>query len=149
MSVAFREAVRSDVPAIIDLLVDDGLGKQRETADLDIYYAAFDGLSGEAGNTLIVGERGGQVIATYQLTFIAGLSLKAARRAQIESVRVAGHLRGQGIGHLMLADAENRATLAECSLIQLTMNKSRTETARFYERLGFTPSHIGYKRKLL
>jgi len=82
------------------------------------------------------------------MTFISGLSLKAARRAQIESVRVASHMRGQKLGEAMIADAENRARTAGCSLIQLTMNKSRTDTARFYQRLGFTPSHIGYKRDL-
>ena len=32
--------------------------------------------------------------ATYQLTVISGLSLSAARRAQIEAVRVAAALRG-------------------------------------------------------
>jgi len=48
----------------------------------------------------------------------------------------------------MFADAETRARAAGCTLMQLTMNKSRTDTARFYQRLGFTPSHIGYKRDL-
>lgn len=48
----------------------------------------------------------------------------------------------------MIADAEARARAAACTLMQLTMNKSRTDTARFYQRLGFTPSHIGYKRDL-
>ncbi len=149
MTVAFRHAHRTDVPDIIALLIDDGLGKSRECADLDIYYAAFDALSAETGNTIVVGEQDGQVIATYQLTIIAGLSLRALRRAQIESVRVASHLRGQGIGHLLMADAEGRAKSANCGLIQLTMNESRTQTARFYESLGFTPSHIGYKRDVL
>ena len=88
-------------------------------------------------------------MATYQLSFISGLSLQAARRAQIETVRVARDLRGQRIGEAMIADAETRARAAGCALMQLTMNKGRTDTARFYQRLGFTPSHIGYKRDLI
>jgi len=43
---------------------------------------------------------------------------------------------------------ETRVREAGCSLLQLTMNKTRTDSARFYQRLGFTPSHIGYKRVL-
>jgi GNAT superfamily N-acetyltransferase len=148
MSVLFRAAERADVPAVLALLQDDALGATREGADIDHYLKAFDQMQSEAGNALYVGTRDGRIIATYQLTFISGLSLRAARRAQIESVRVASDLRGQGIGHLMIEDAVARARAAGCSLIQLTMNKSRTDTARFYADLGFTLSHIGYKRNL-
>jgi GNAT superfamily N-acetyltransferase len=148
MTIVFREAQRADVSAIVALLVDDQLGATRENDSMDLYFAAFDRLLQEHGNMLIVGEAHGRIVATYQLTVITGLSLRAARRAQVESVRVASDLRGQGIGALMFADAEARARASGCSLMQLTMNKNRTDTARFYQRLGFTPSHIGYKREL-
>ena len=149
MTVTFRPADRGEVAAVIALLEDDVLGAAREGSALDTYLAAFDRMAEEGGNQLIVGIKDAQVVATYQLTFISGLSLRAARRAQIESVRVSSALRGQGIGHRMIEDAITRATAAGCSLIQLTMNKSRTDTARFYAGLGFTPSHIGYKRNLI
>ncbi len=145
----FREATREDVPAIVALLADDVLGQARELSDLVAYLAAFDVMQNEGGNTVIVGEdAAGTLVATYQLTFISGLSLAAARRAQVESVRVASHLRGQGIGEAMFADAETRARAAGCSLMQLTMNATRTDSHRFYERLGFKPTHTGFKRAL-
>ncbi len=145
----FREATRDDVPAIVALLADDVLGASRELADLDAYFAAFDAMQSEGGNTLIVGEDArGALVATYQLTFISGLSLAAARRAQVESVRVASRLRGQGIGETMFADADKRARAAGCTLMQLTMNSTRTSAHRFYESLGFQPTHTGFKREL-
>lgn len=149
MTVMFREAGTGDVAAVLALLRDDMLGATREVENTDIYLSAFQRMAQEGNNHLIVGERDGQIIATYQLIFISGLSLRASRRAQIESVRVASDLRGQGIGELMFADAEMRARAAGCALMQLTMNKDRDRTARFYQRLGFTPSHIGYKRDLI
>ncbi|SIO08201.1 GNAT family N-acetyltransferase [Vannielia litorea] len=148
MSVTFREARREDVPAVVALLADDMLGQGRETAELSAYHAAFDAMAEEGGNLLIVGEQAGEVVATYQLTFISGLSLAAARRAQVESVRVAGRLRGQGVGQRMFADVEARARAAGCSLVQLTMNASRADSRRFYEGLGFVPSHVGFKKSL-
>ena len=148
MSVLFRDASIEDVPEVVALLRDDTLGGQREGSDLSQYRHAFRLMQGEGNNTLVVGELAGRIIATYQLTFISGLSLRAARRAQIESVRVAGDVRGQKTGEAMLSDAEMRARGAGCGLLQLTMNKTRKDSARFYERLGFTPSHIGYKRDL-
>ena len=148
MNVLFRDASLADVPEIVALLRDDTLGNQREGSDLSQYQEAFRRMQGEGNNTLVVGELAGRIIATYQLTIISGLSLRAARRAQIESVRVAGDVRGLKIGEAMISDAEMRARAVGCRLMQLTMNKTRTDSARFYERLGFTPSHIGYKRDL-
>ena len=110
MRLRFREARSGDVPAILKLLADDVLGATRQVQDLDDYRAAFDRMQAEGGNHLIVGEApDGAIVATYQITFISGLSLRAARRAQIESVRVASALRGQGLGAQMFADAEARA----------------------------------------
>lgn len=149
MRVRFREARRTDVPAVVAMLADDLLGAGREQKGLEAYCDAFDALMAEAGNRVIVGEdESGAIVATYQITFISGLSLKAARRAQVESVRVAGHLRGQGLGQQMFADVEMRARAAGCRLIQLTTNAAREDAARFYESLGLVPSHIGFKRQL-
>lgn len=149
MTPRFRPATRADVAAVVALLADDALGRTRESADLGPYLAAFDAMQGQPGNCLHVAEdETGAVVACYQLTVIDGLSLTAARRAQIEGVRVAAHLRGQGVGAALLADAEARARAASASLMQLTSNAARTEARRFYERAGYSPSHIGFKKRL-
>lgn len=131
MSVRFRPARREDVPAIVALLRDGALGATREGENLSDYFATFDAMQGEGANHLIVGERDGAVSATYQLTFMSGLSLRAARRAQIESVRVAADMRGHGIGAQMMPDAEDRARAAGCRLMQPTTNAARKRRTRF------------------
>ncbi|WP_108484579.1 GNAT family N-acetyltransferase [Oceaniglobus ichthyenteri] len=148
MNVIWQRATRTDIPAIVALLRDDALGAGRETDDLARYIAAFEAMQAEGDNTLIVGKCDGAVIATYQITFISGLSLRATRRAQIESVRVSSTMRGRGVGAALMADAESRARAAGCGLIQLTTNATRTRAHAFYTQLGFTPSHIGFKREL-
>ncbi|AGT08392.1 GCN5-related N-acetyltransferase [Paracoccus aminophilus JCM 7686] len=144
----WREGTEADVPAVVALLLDDELGKWRENADPSVYLSAFRTMQSEGANHLIVGEEGGELIACYQITFIASLSLGATRRGQIEGVRVAASRRGQRIGEALMKDAEARARAAGCAILQLTTNKIRTDAHRFYERLGFTPSHIGYKKSL-
>ncbi|MCC5971081.1 MAG: GNAT family N-acetyltransferase [Pararhodobacter sp.] len=148
--IIWREARRGDVASVVALLRDDMLGAAREGEELASYLAAFDQMAQERGNQLIVAEDGadGPVVATYQITFISGLSLQATRRAQIESVRVAPAQRGAGLGAALMADAEARARAAGCGLLQLTTNRARDRAQSFYERLGFTASHIGYKRNL-
>lgn len=148
MTPAFRPARQSDIAAIVALLTDDEMGAERERADLDPYEQAFAAMAEEAGNQIIVGELEGRLVATYQLTFISGLSRNATRRAQVEAVRVASDLRGQGIGRLMMQDAEARARAAGCRMMQLTTHATRNRARDFYDGLGFTPSHVGYKRVL-
>lgn len=146
--VVFRFGTRDDVAAVVAMLADDVLGRDRERSDLDLYQRAFDQMLDEGANHLIVGEQNGLVVACYQITFISGLSLGGMRRAQIEGVRVATEMRGQKLGEALIADAEARARQAGCSILQFTTNKSRQDAHRFYDRLGFTPSHIGYKKAL-
>ncbi|TKW67135.1 MAG: GNAT family N-acetyltransferase [Paracoccus denitrificans] len=146
--IRFRLAERADVPAVVSLLCDDVLGQTRESADLSLYYAAFDAMQDEGGNQLIVGVDDERVVATYQLTLISGLSLSAARRAQIEAVRVDASLRGQGAGAALIADAEARARAHGASLMQLTTNSARKDAHRFYARMGYVDSHIGFKKQL-
>ena len=144
----WREATRLDVPAIVALLAADSLGQSREIADPAAYLAAFDAMQREGDNRLIVAEAEGRVVACYQITFISGLSLQGTRRALVEAVRVSPGLRGQGIGAQMFADAEARARAAGCRIMQLTTNAARTDAHRFYDRLGFTASHVGFKKTL-
>jgi GNAT superfamily N-acetyltransferase len=144
----FRPATVEDVPAVMALLADDVLGAVRENADPARYVAAFQAMAAEGTNHLIVGEEAGEVVACYQITFISGLSLQASRRAQVEAVRVARPRRGQGIGAALMADAEARARAAGCGLVQFTSNAARPDAHRFYERLGYVPSHVGFKKPL-
>ncbi len=144
----WREAGEADIPAVVALLRDDLLGQGRELSDLQAYRDAFAAMQAEGANHLIVAEDSGEVVACYQITFITGLSLSAARRAQVEGVRVRADRRGSSLGAALMRDAEARARQAGCALMQLTTNRTRTDAHRFYDRLGFTASHIGYKKPL-
>jgi GNAT superfamily N-acetyltransferase len=150
--VVLRRAALTDVPAIVALLADDELGATRDgirtEADLAVYQRAFAALDRDAAQLLVAGETGGRLVATLQLMFLPGLSHRGAVRAQIESVRVAAELRGQGLGQAMMAWVIDEARRRGCSLVQLSTNKSRSDAHRFYERQGFVASHEGMKLDL-
>ena len=75
-------------------------------------------------------------------------TFRSAWRGQIEAVRVSGSLRGRGIGAEMIDWAVEQCRARGCGMVQLTSDKSRTAAHRFYERLGWTRSHEGFKIKL-
>jgi GNAT superfamily N-acetyltransferase len=147
-ALRIRAACRADVPAVVGLLSDGSGDRAGMPEDVAPYYDAFDRMQAETANRLYVGEIGEQVAATYQLAIICGLSLRAARRGQIESVRIRRDLRGRGLGRALMADAEARARAAGCSLLQLTSSAVRAEAQPFYVSLGFTASHVGFKKPL-
>jgi ribosomal protein S18 acetylase RimI-like enzyme len=151
LNAQFRLATRTDLPAIVRMLAEDDLGTQRERFETPLpqtYYEAFEAIEKDSNQELIVTEMGGEVIGMLQLMFLPSISYQGGTRAQVESVRVAKRLRGQGIGAKMMEWAIERARQRGCHLMQLTSHKSREDAHRFYERLGFTKSHIGMKISL-
>lgn len=147
--VTIRPAVAADVPAIVAMLADDILGAQRETPDdLAPYERAFAGIDADPGQVLVVADRAGTVVGTLQLTFIPGLSRRGSMRALIEAVRVASDQRGGGLGARLVRWAVDEARRRGAVLVQLTSDAQRGDAHRFYERLGFTASHVGFKQML-
>jgi GNAT superfamily N-acetyltransferase len=144
-----RRAVADDVAAIVALLADDEIGALRESPDdLTPYRNAFKVIDTGPHELLIVAERGGHVVGTLQLSLLPGLSRRGATRAQIEDVRVASVERGAALGARLMEWAVDKAREWGCNLAQLTSDEQRVDAHRFYEHLGFTATHEGYKLPL-
>ena len=130
------------------MLADDALGAARE--DLaqptnNSYLSAFEAMARDPNQLMSVAELDGAVVGCLQITFIPGLSYKGRWRGQIESVRIAKDLRGQGLGRQMIDWAVEQCRARGCGMVQLTAHKSREDTHRFYVSLGFEPMHEGFK----
>ena len=149
--VRLRYATADDVDAILDLLADDPVSASRgDTArdeDRAAYVTAFHAIDADPSNALlVVAAPNGEVVATMQLTVIPGMSRVGAMRLQVEAVRVRGSLRSSGIGGAMMRWVTDvAAPQLGTSLVQLTSDEARIDAHRFYERLGFAPSHQGFK----
>lgn len=146
-----RRAAAADLPALVAMLADDQLGAQRENPDdLTPYQRAFEQIAGDPRQHLMVAELGdpARTVGTLHLTVIPGLSRQGASRALIEAVRVHGDERGGGLGTRLIEWAVEEARRQGCSLVQLTSDATRIEAHRFYERLGFEASHLGFKMAL-
>ncbi|MEU8302416.1 GNAT family N-acetyltransferase [Actinomadura sp. NPDC048955] len=149
--MTFREATVDDLPEIVRLLADDPLGSTRETPGEEIpeaYFRAFAAIEKDPNNSLVVAEVAGAVAGTLQLTFIPGLTYTGGERAQIEGVRVAAEQRGAGLGQLLITWAIDRARARGCRVVQLTTDRQRPDAIRFYQKIGFRPSHMGMKYHL-
>ncbi|KQX77877.1 MULTISPECIES: GNAT family N-acetyltransferase [Streptomyces] len=144
-----RPAVLTDIPAVVAMLADDPLGARRESPDdLSPYEAAFRRLTDDPNQRIVVAVREERVVGTLQLTVVPGLSRRGATRSIIEGVRVHSDERGSGLGTQLIQWAVDESRRQSCRLVQLTSDTTRTDAHRFYERLGFAASHVGFKLTL-
>lgn len=147
-----RKAEVSDLGSIIGLLAADTLRSSLDSSAIEDrrpYDLAFHAIDADPAQLLVaVVAAENDVVATMQLTFIPGLARAGATRMQIEAVRVRSDLRGHGLGRAMINWAITEANRRGAALVQLTSDESRTAAHRFYERLGFEASHVGFKLAL-
>jgi GNAT superfamily N-acetyltransferase len=145
-----RRAAIKDLDAVLAFLYDDPISQARgdvaDSADGSIYERALREIVEDARNELVVAvEPTGTIVGTLQLTSIPGLARRGATRLLVEAVRVAPALRSSGIGSAMMRwVTEVAAPAIGARMVQLTSDASRTEAGRFYRRLGFTDSHLGF-----
>ncbi|MFI6765710.1 GNAT family N-acetyltransferase [Streptomyces sp. NPDC050355] len=147
--IEIRRATEADLPAIVAMLADDPLGAARESPDdLAPYLAAYAALAADPQQHLVVAVRDGRTIGTLQLTVNPGLSRRGATRSIIEGVRIHRDERGGGLGSQLIDWAVTESRTLGCQMVQLTSDATRIEAHRFYERLGFEASHLGFKLTL-
>ncbi|MEY9952711.1 N-acetyltransferase family protein [Leifsonia sp. EB34] len=153
-AIRLRRAMPADLDRIIELLADDPVSATRGDVaaenDRPAYEAAFAAVQGDAANEIIVAtDRTGRIVGTLQLTRIPGMTRRGSTTLLVESVRVSSSTRSTGIGTTMMGWVlRGAAPSVGAGVVQLTSDAQRADAHRFYERLGFVGSHIGFKYRV-
>ena len=145
-SLEFRTATTGDVDAFVGLLIGGTLTPGAEDpSENEGYCLALEELSRTANGEVVVATLGDEVMAMAQLLYLRHFQHRGGLCAKIESVHVRSDLRSHGIGSQLMSEVLCRAKERGAYRVQLTSNGTRTQAHQFYERLGFQPSHVGYK----
>jgi GNAT superfamily N-acetyltransferase len=148
--LVIRDATEADLGRLAELMNLGGVAGRvpRETpGDPAPYARALREIHGGDGGVLVA-QLDGEVVGVCQLIVFRHLQARGGRCAEIESVHVHPDRRARGIGTVLMEAAIGRARAAGCYRVQLTSNEVRHDAHRFYERLGFTASHLGFKLSL-
>lgn len=149
-----RRATPDDLDVVIRLLTDDpvsaGRGDVAVDGDRAAYADALRRITADAGNELLVAvDDTARVVGTLQLTVIPGMARRGSSRLLVEAVRVASTERSAGVGTAVMRwVVEQAAVELRAQLVQLTSDAARVDAHRFYRRLGFVDSHVGFKYHL-
>jgi GNAT superfamily N-acetyltransferase len=148
--VCIREAVEADLPRLMDLLFDlSQLGElpaEAVTPAGEAERAALRALQDDSRFSCLVLEVGGRVEGTLTLYVLPNLSHGGRPAAIVENVVVDSRLRGRGYGRMLVERAETIAREQGCYKVSLTSNRRRIDAHRFYERIGYNPSHQGFTK---
>ena len=148
--LVIRDATEADLGRLAELMNLGGVPGRapRETpGDPAPYAHALREIHGSDGGVLVA-QLDGEVVGVCQLIVFRHLQARGGRCAEIESVHVHPDWRARGIGTELMEAAIARARAAGCYRVLLTSNEVRHDAHRFYERLGFTASHLGFKLSL-
>lgn len=141
-----RSARSDDLEAVVDLLREDVIREVDESHEpASSYRAAFEEIRADAHQDLLVGEVGGEVVATAQVTWVRHLTYVGGLMCQLESVRVRSDRRGEGLGRQLVEHVVAEARARGAARVELTTNARRDRAQAFYGSLGFTASHVGMK----
>lgn len=150
-ALRLRRATPDDLPDIVRVLADDAVSVARgdgarpeDTAD---YATALQRIVASPGNELVLAvSDAGLVVGTLQLTVIPCMSRRGTTRLLVETVHVLSAQRSTGIGSALMRWVIDQAAVElGTPLVQLTSDATREDAHRFYRRLGFTDSHLGFK----
>lgn len=130
-AITIRSARLSDAAAISSLTAQLGYDLPESDATSRLSRLLSDGrhdfLVAESG-ALVVGWLHAAVVEYIEVgafVIVGGLVVDRAHR-------------GQGIGRMLMAEAEGWARAQGCSLVRLWSTSARTAAHRFYEALGYT-----------
>jgi GNAT superfamily N-acetyltransferase len=149
--LVIRDADEADLGRVVELLVlgpvPGGPASTEVPGDLGPYRAALRDILG-SGGAILVAERAGGLVGVCQLVVFRHLQAYGGLCAEVESMHVHPDHRNRGVGAALIGEAIARARALGCYRVQLTSNTARPDAHRFYERLGFVPSHVGFKMRL-
>jgi len=136
-----REAKSADVPRLVELIVDLGhpITEADVRSNLEI-LAADDMLP-------LVATDGERVIGMCGLSTMVTVH-RPAPVGRISVMIVDEGYRGQGIGALLVAEAERRPSKRGCKIVEVTSNQRRERAHGFYEALGYEHTSFRFMKKL-
>lgn len=98
-------------------------------------------------DAVFLAEHEGRIVGLAALHWAPQLH-RPALGARVLALVVADGLRGGGIGAALLDHCEAHARAQGCGFMEITSDRVRTDTHRFYARQGYEATSLRFRKKL-
>ena len=149
MEVSLGPLARGEVRAAAALIAAGTLtpGVEDLSREDDYWFAADE--TRRRGGEIVVARVGDEVVGVCQIMVLRHFQHTGGLCGEIESVYVREDQRSRGVGAAMVAWAEDFARERGCYRVQLTSRTPRVDAHRFYQRLGYEQTSLGFKKSLV
>lgn len=140
-SLVIRDARPEDAPALSGLLEE--LEFPAPTSVIAERLRAMT----RAGEVVLVAVEGERLIGLLTIHVMPVLH-RPTPVGRLSALVVTAEARGRGVGHALVAAAEQTLAARGCGLVEVTSNLKRTDAHVFYERLGYEVTSFRFKKTL-
>ena len=133
---AVRRAIASDQEAVLELMRGYCQEVQTPLSDEHLLDALAPLIANEQLGDLLVAEQGGELAGYLVITWGWGIESGGAE-ALIDEMYVSPDFRSQGVGTLLMTEAQSRASSRDVKVIFLETEQNNPESRELYDRLGF------------
>lgn len=142
MKVHIRSAKSEDIQAICDLLKQMGYSQP-----LALIQEKFELLNHDSNSQILVAEEEGKICGFLSLYFIPQIALQGDF-AKICYLCVNENMRSNGVGHLLVQEAEQLAKRHGCDRMELHSGVQRPLAHQFYLREGYVEAPKYFRKAL-
>lgn len=142
-----RDLLRTDLPDLAEL--NKLFWDEEHESNLEKMYALFDRLNADPSYILLgYFSPDNKLVGVVMGIVCQELYGECQPFLLFENMVVDTRVRRMGIGKQLFLEVEKRAVLSGCRQIILVTEKSRASARAFYESVGFSKEHAGYKKKI-
>jgi len=145
--IAIREAIESDIPAILRLYMAAAVGAGESFTEEEA-REQFAVIRSYPNYRLFVAVLEEKIVGTYELLIMDNLAKRGRRSGVVEDVAVDPDYQGRGIGRAMMEHAREECCKAGCYKFALSSNLNREDAHRFYDSLGFERHGYSFRVEL-
>ena len=131
-----RRAIPTDQESVLELMRGYCQEVQTPLSDEHLLEALVPLISNKQLGDLLVAEQGEELAGYLVITWGWGIESGGAE-ALIDEMYVSPAYRNQGVGTLLMTEAQSRASSKDVKVIFLETEQNNPESRELYDRLGF------------
>ncbi len=146
-NVIIKKASKNDIPVILDLLYELGRPRPQNNSEVKRFESKIIKYLYDTDKQIIVAKLEGNVIGIVCIMFLSRLNRKPPEMYIPELVIAKKH-QGKGIGKKIIEYCVIFATKKKCHRIRLESGNQRTDSHKFYRKIGFEQSSLSFTKNI-
>lgn len=148
MEVSVRRAQDKDVKDILEILYELERPKPIDNNELKIFKNKIDDYLADPQKEILVAKGNSKIIGVASIVFIRRLN-RAKLEMYIPELVVSKEFRHQGVGKKLILYCEELAKKKKGYRIRLESGNQRTDSHKFYKKMGFEQTALSFAKNIL